>query len=265
MSDAYEVVREVTPSASVLLQHNPGPMTLDGTNTWLLRAPGASATVVVDPGQADEAHLDALLQAAPSIELVLVTHRHFDHSEAATELHARTGAPVRAVDPEHCHGGTPLIPDEVVAAAALKLRVLATPGHTSDSVCFVLDDAVLTGDTVLGRGTTVVAHPDGVLGPYLDSLRALRDLGDLTVLPGHGPELPSIAAAADFYLAHRAERLDQVRAALAEFGSDASARQIVELVYADVDESLWWAAELSVRAQLDYLSGRGERGAPGRG
>jgi len=252
--NGYEVVREVTSSASVLLQHNPGPMTLDGTNTWLLRAPGSSATVVVDPGQADAAHLDALLRAAPSIALVLVTHRHFDHSEAAAELHARTGAPVRAVDPEHCHGGAPLVPDEVVTGAGVRLRVLATPGHTSDSVCFVLDDAaVLTGDTVLGRGTTVVAHPDGALGPYLDSLHALRDLGDLAVLPGHGPELPSIAAVAEFYLAHRAERLDQVRAALTELGNDASARQIVELVYADVDESVWWAAELSVRAQLDYL------------
>jgi glyoxylase-like metal-dependent hydrolase (beta-lactamase superfamily II) len=148
---------------------------------------------------------------------------------------------------------------EVVAAAGVELRVVATPGHTSDSVSFLLDGpgaptAVLTGDTVLGRGTTVIAHPDGRLGPYLESLRRLADLPPATaVLPGHGPELPDAAQVAAAYLAHREQRLDQVRDALARLGPDASARAVVELVYADVDESLWPAAELSVRAQLDHL------------
>jgi glyoxylase-like metal-dependent hydrolase (beta-lactamase superfamily II) len=254
---AYETVRPVTPQADVVLQNNPGSMTLDGTNTWLLHGPGTDEVVVVDPGQAGAGHLDALLAAAPQIALVLVTHGHFDHWGVAAELHARTGAPVRAIDPAHCHGGPPLADGERIEAAGLALRVLATPGHTADSASFVIgdDSAVLTGDTILGRGTTVVAHPDGVLGPYLDSLRALRDLGDATVLTGHGPELPSVAAVAEYYLAHRAQRLDQVRAALAELGPDASARAIVELVYADVDQAVWWAAELSVKAQLDYLRG----------
>lgn len=252
---AYEAVRQVTPFASVLLQQNPGPMTLDGTNTWLLRAPGSSATVVVDPGQSDATHLDELLAAAPDVALVLVTHRHFDHCQAAVELHARTGAPVRAVDPALCHGAAALRDGETIDAAGLGVTVLATPGHTADSVSFIVGEteAVLTGDTVLGRGTTVVAHPDGVLGPYLDSLRRLAELGDAAVLTGHGPELPSIAQVARMYLAHRAERLDQVRAALAALGPDATARQIVEVVYADVDRSVWFAAELSVEAQLAYL------------
>ncbi len=162
--------------------------------------------------------------------------------------------PVRAADPSLCLGGDPLADGEVLAAAGVEVQVLATPGHTSDSVCLVLDAGpVLTGDTILGRGTTVVAYPDGALGPYLDSLARLRELGDRLVLPGHGPELPSLAAVAEQYLAHRRERLDQVRAALATLGADASARQIVEHVYADVDRSVWWAAELSVQAQLDYL------------
>jgi glyoxylase-like metal-dependent hydrolase (beta-lactamase superfamily II) len=254
---AYEQLRAVTPYASVLLQNNPGPMTLDGTNTWLLRAPDSSETVVVDPGQSDERHLDRLLAAAPDIAVVWVTHGHFDHSQAAAVLHERAGAPVRAVDPALCLGGRPLVDGELVEEAGLRVRVLATPGHTADSVSFVVgdDEAVLTGDTILGRGTTVVAHPDGVLGDYLDSLRRLRDLGDALVLAGHGPELPSIADSASMYLAHREQRLDQVRAALRELGTDASARQIVELVYADVDQAVWWAAELSVRAQLQYLRG----------
>jgi glyoxylase-like metal-dependent hydrolase (beta-lactamase superfamily II) len=255
---AYEAVREVTPYASVLLQHNPGPMTLDGTNTWLLRAPGSDETVVVDPGQSDETHLARLLDAAPNVALVLVTHGHFDHSQAGPPLRARTGAAVRAVDPRHCHGAAPLADGERIEAAGLTLRVLATPGHTADSVSFVVGDrdAVLTGDTILGRGTTVVAHPDGVLGPYLESLEKLRALGDAAVLTGHGPELPSLADVAAMYLAHREQRLDQVRAALWRLGPDASARQIVEVVYADVDRSVWFAAELSVEAQLAYLRGR---------
>jgi glyoxylase-like metal-dependent hydrolase (beta-lactamase superfamily II) len=258
---AYEVVRAVTPYASVLLQHNPGPMTLEGTNTWLLRAADSDETVVVDPGQSDDVHLAALLAAAPKIALVLVTHGHFDHSQAGAELHERTGASVRAVDPKFCHGGSPLAPDEVIDAAGLRVQVLATPGHTSDSVSFVVGDraAVLTGDTVLGRGTTVVAYPDGVLGPYLQSLRTLRDLGDALVLTGHGPELPSIADVAAMYLAHREERLDQVRAALDRLGPDATAREVVEVVYTDVDRSLWFAADLSVEAQLAYLREAGSR------
>src|SRR5690242_787595 len=212
---AYEQMRRVTPEASVLLQRNPGPMTLDGTNTWVLRAPGEGAAIIVDPGETDHEHHAALVEAAGSIALVLVTHRHHDHSEAAPALHDATGAPVRALDPEYCRGAAPLTDGEVVDAAGLRVRVLATPGHTSDSVCFVLESgervptAILTGDTILGRGTTVVAHPDGALGPYLESLRTLHSLGALAVLPGHGPELPSLADVSQDYLAHREERLTQ--------------------------------------------------------
>ena len=250
----YESVRRVTPQASVLLQRNPGPMTLDGTNTWLLRDPSSSSTVVVDPGESDDVHLTALLAAAGDVALIVVTHRHGDHGEAAPALHEATGAPVRAVDPALCIGGEPLADGVVLSAAGIELQVLETPGHTSDSTSLVMSSGpVLTGDTILGRGTTVVAHPDGVLGPYLSSLERLRDLGDVLVLPGHGPELPSLRSVAADYLTHREQRLDQVRAALKLLGADASARAVVEHVYADVDPSVWWAAELSVRAQLDYL------------
>ncbi len=252
---AYETLRQVLPQASVVLQDNAGPMTLDGTNTWLLRAPGGHSSVIIDPGDADDTHLGVLCAAAPDVELVLLTHGHRDHSAGAGALHDATGAPVRAMDCAHCHGTrVPLTAGEQLTAGGVRLRVLPTPGHTADSVCFVIDEqAVLTGDTIIGRGTTVVAHPDGALAPYLDSLQRLRDLGGVHVLPGHGPELPSAAGIAEQYLAHRVQRLDQIRAALARLGSDASPRQVVELVYADVDEAVWWAAELSVRAQLDYL------------
>ena len=120
-------------------------------------------------------------------------------------------------------------------------------------MCFLLDDAVLTADTVLGRGTTVIDDEDGSLTDYLESLRRLQGLGQRTVLPGHGPELVDLSSVAATYLAHRQQRLEQVRQALRVLGEDATARQVVEQVYADVDEKLWEAAESSVRAQLLYL------------
>ena len=264
---AYEVLRPVGPRAAVLLQRNPGPMTLDGTNSWLVGAPEAGERIVIDPGQDDDQHsgaehLERLLAASPSIALVLLTHGHHDHSQLAARLHEQAGVPVRAADPALCRGGPPLLDGSVVDAAGVRLQVLGTPGHTADSVSFFLagsDDAgsaaVFTGDTILGRGTTVVAHPDGALGPYLASLRLLQGIGAARVLPGHGPELDAVGEVAAAYLAHRRQRLDQVRDALTRLGPDASARAIVEDVYADVDPAVWWAAELSVRAQLDYLRG----------
>lgn len=244
------MARQVTPTASVVLAPNPGPMTLEGTNTWVLQAPGAQSCVVIDPGPLHEGHLAEVAACGP-VEAVLLTHGHHDHSEGARRLAELTGAAVRALDPAHRLGGEGLGDGDVVAAAGLEVRVAATPGHSADSLSFVLPDAVLTGDTILGRGTTVVAHPDGVLGDYLDSLRRLRELGDLTVLPGHGPELASAGAAAEHYLAHREERLDQVRAALAAGATTPD--EVLEIVYADVDRVLWPAARLSVLAQLAYL------------
>ena len=243
-------LRAVTATAGVVLAPNPGPMTLDGTNTWVLRAPGATGCLVVDPGPLLEEHLAEVAALGP-VEQVLLTHGHADHSEGARRFAELTGAPVRALDPAMRLGDEGLGEGDVVVGGGLELRVWATPGHSSDSLSFLLDDAVLTGDTVLGRGTTVVAHPDGVLTDYLASLRRLAEVGELTVLPGHGPELPDAGAAAERYLAHRAQRLEQVRAAVAEGAT--TAEQVVERVYADVDRALWPAATLSVLAQLDHL------------
>jgi glyoxylase-like metal-dependent hydrolase (beta-lactamase superfamily II) len=242
--------RRVTDNAAVVLAPNPGPMTLEGTNTWILRAADSQACVVVDPGPLHEGHLAAVASCGP-VATILLTHGHHDHSEGAVRLAELTRAPVRALDPAHRLGDEGLGDGEVVAAAGLEIRVAATPGHSSDSLSFVVDDAVLTGDTILGRGTTVVAHPDGVLADYLDSLRRLRELGDVTVLPGHGPELASAGVVAEQYLAHREQRLEQVRAALAAGAK--TAREVVEIVYADVDRALWPAATMSVLAQLEYL------------
>jgi len=252
----YESLRQVTPLAGVVLADNPSAMTLDGTNTWLLRDdPSRRQAIVVDPGPLDERHLAAVVSAAGSVPLILLTHGHPDHSAGAARLHELTGAPVRALDPAHRLGGEGLVEGALVAAAGVEVEVWATPGHTADSLCFVLSDgfpAVLTGDTILGRGSTVVAHPDGVLADYLASLHRLSRLAGVSVLPGHGPELPDAGAAARAYLAHREQRLEQVRAVLTVLPS-ATAQDVVERVYADVDRALWPAAELSVLAQLGYL------------
>ncbi len=261
---AYGQLRPVSEIASVLLENNPSTMTLEGTNSWVLRAPGAAGSVVIDPGHDDEEHLDLLVEAAGDVELVLLTHHHPDHADGAPGFAERVGAPVRAAEPELCRGGGDIRAighGDVVEAAGLRFDVLHTPGHTGDSVCLTVGHGstthVLTGDTILGYGTTVLSN----LGDYLDSLDLLSDshtVPDGAVgLPGHGPELANLRDTVREYREHREQRLNQVRGALAELGAGASPRQIVEFVYTDVDPKLWGAAESSVRAQLDYLNRRG--------
>ncbi|MFF8275278.1 MBL fold metallo-hydrolase [Streptomyces lateritius] len=252
-----------TARAVNVLAPNPSAMTLDGTNTWIVSEPDSDLAVVIDPGPLDDGHLrhvvDTAAELGKRIALTLLTHGHPDHAEGAARFAELTGTHVRALDPALRLGDEGLSAGQVVTVGGLELRVVATPGHTSDSLSFHLpaDGAVLTGDTILGRGTTMVAHPDGRLGDYLDSLRRLRSLtvddGVHTVLPGHGPVLEDAQGAVEFYLAHRASRLAQVETAV-ENGYT-TAQEVVAHVYADVDRSLWPAAELSVRAQLEYLRG----------
>ena len=250
---AYGLLRPVTGTASVLLCNTPGPLTLDGTNTWVLRGAGSDEMVVVDPGPDDDEHIAKIAELG-KIPLVLISHKHEDHTGAIDKIVARTGAVVRAVGSGFLRGlGGPLTDGEVIDAAGLQITVMATPGHTADSLSFVLADAVLTADTVLGQGTTVIDSEDGSLGEYLQSLKRLQGLGHRTVLPGHGPDLDDLEAVTAMYLTHREQRLAQVRDALQELGDDATAREIVEHVYTDVDEKLWDFAEWSVQAQLHYL------------
>jgi glyoxylase-like metal-dependent hydrolase (beta-lactamase superfamily II) len=253
-----------TERARCVLAPNPSPMTLDGTNTWILAEPGSEQVIVVDPGPKDKEHLrrvvDTVTGQGRRVGLVLLTHGHPDHAAGAKKFAGLAGGPaVRALDPKHRLGDEGLAEGEVVALGGLEVRVLETPGHSDDSLSFWIpaDSAILTGDTVLGYGTTVV---EGRLGDYLDSLERLREFageaGARAILPGHGPKLDDPIGALDHYLEHRRARLAQVEAAVA--AGARTAREVVERVYADVDTSLWPAAEWSVKAQLDYLNERGD-------
>lgn len=256
---------------SSVLADNPSGMTLEGTNTYLVGDPGAESVVLVDPGPAEgaEQHLENVLAAAGGrrVELILVTHRHGDHTGAVDLFADRTGAPVRGGSPDWCRGGAPLVPGERIPAAGVVLTAWHTPGHTSDSFSFALPDdgaagSVLTGDTVLGRGTTVIDHPDGTLADYLRSLETLIALGDATVLPAHGPVLPSIAQVGTMYREHRRQRLEQVRQALAGLdpaerdraSADDLAQRLLPAVYPEIEERLRPAALMSLGAQLAYLA-----------
>jgi glyoxylase-like metal-dependent hydrolase (beta-lactamase superfamily II) len=217
---------------------------------------------VVDPGPDDARHGEAIrreaVQRGVRVAAVLLTHGHADHAEGARRFAESVGVGVRALDPAHRFGSEGLGDGDVIDLGDWSVRVVGTPGHSLDSVSFLLphDASILTGDTVLGRGTSLVAWPEGRLGDYLDSLRILRDLVDTSsvqrLLPGHGPVLSSPGSVIDDYLAHRQARLAEVRDAVASGVTEAS--DIVALVYADVPREVWPAAELTVRAQLAYLS-----------
>ena len=257
------------PLVTRVLAPNPSPMTLDGTNTYLVGVPGSGQAVLVDPGPDDAAHLAAVEAALTDLGAacvaVLVTHHHGDHAEAAQPWGRRFGAPVGAATTEVAGpSGRLLEAGERLGLAGTTIGVVPTPGHTADHLAFRLESgAVLVGDHVLGRGTSVVTHPEGDVAAYLESLRRVHDLGPSALYCGHGPELTEDPAAVlDFYRAHRAFREQQVLAALA--AGPQTVDQLVATIYADVPRMLWPAAAQSTRAALAKLTAEG-RLEPGPG
>ncbi|MCC5949645.1 MAG: MBL fold metallo-hydrolase [Nitriliruptoraceae bacterium] len=245
-----------------VLADNASPMTLDGTNTYLVGAPGTGEVLIVDPGPDDPDHRqrvdEAIAARDAAVRAIVVTHHHLDHAEAAAAWGRAHGVEVVARAGEVAVPSTATVGDgDRIGLAGLDVEVVATPGHTRDHIALRLGSgALLTGDHVLGRGSSVVAAPDGDLNAYLTSLRRVLDLGPDVLYPGHGPALrEDPSAVIRYYLEHRSYRERQILALLA--AGARGPRALVETIYAEVDRRLWDAAEASTRATLDALVERG--------
>lgn len=250
MMETTTVLDELTTR---VLAPNPSPMTLDGTNTYVLGSAGQPA-LVVDPGPNDAGHRASIEAAVGDrdVAVVVVTHHHADHAAAAWWA-GPWGARLLAFDPGRVPGAQVLRDGARVRAGDVDVEAVHTPGHASDHVCLRLrpTDVVLTGDHVLGRGTSVVAWPDGDLTAYLSSLTRLAQLPATRLFPGHGPVLDDPGTTIRQYTEHREMRDRQILAAI-EAGDDTPVA-IVRRVYHDVPEVLHPAAERSVRAHLARL------------
>ena len=262
---AYSQLRPISESVGVVLCPNPSYSSLEGTNAYVIKAEGDSRGIVVDPGPEDEGHLNVLHSKAGDVALILLTHRHGDHADGALRLRQLTGAPVRAFDERYCSDGAePLTDGEriVVDGITPQVEVVATPGHTADSVCLFVhtgdgdDDVegIMTGDTIAGRHTTMISETDGDLYQYMETLRLLDERGEgVRLLPGHGEDLPDITVMTRKYIERREQRLAQVKEALAKLGEDATVGDVVDEIYTDVDPVLRHAAEQSTRVTLRYI------------
>lgn len=228
---------------------NPGPFTLDGTQTYLI-----GDSVVLDPGPAIDSHIEAIHQAMPNLRTIVITHRHGDHAPAAVLLKHRTGARVFA--PKN------VLDDEVVdqrvndGDVVEALEVIATPGHTNEHVCYLTAGGDLfTGDTILGTGTTAIFPPDGHMGDYIRSLHKLRAKNPRRIYPAHGPIREDALALIDEYIAHRLERERQVLDAVARGAK--TLPDLRAIIYPDLDERLHKAAEIQIDAHLIKLREEG--------
>jgi glyoxylase-like metal-dependent hydrolase (beta-lactamase superfamily II) len=245
-------------------------MTGPGTNTYLIGGEGAEGWAVIDPGPALEAHVEAIVAAAPGpIDRIFVTHTHNDHSPATVALSARTGATVHGLLPRYSqwqdatfaadvtlHGG-----ERIALSEGTHLRVIHTPGHASNHLCYLLEEekTLFTGDHVMQASTVVINPPDGDMAAYVASLRALTELDLDWLAPGHGFLMAGPRAAMEAIVAHRLKREAKVVAALRASGP-ASVDELLPVVYADVPIKLHAMALRSLTAHLlklrdDGLSG----------
>lgn len=264
---------QVSPLIQRVIADNPGPFTFTGTGTYIVGRdmPGASVAVI-DPGPDDEAHLHALLRAVKgrTVSHILVTHTHLDHAPLSRPLaEAVGGAPILAARPPRrtIHASATLDEDddadfapdlvlvggEMIEGDGWTLEAMATPGHASNHMAFVLreENALFSGDHVMGWSTSVVAPPDGDMAAYMDSLDRVLARGFSTIWPTHGPAITQVAPFLKAYRDHRLEREAQICARLA--AGDETIAEMVPALYAAVDQRLWPAASLSVLSHLIKL------------
>ncbi|HKT53403.1 MAG TPA: MBL fold metallo-hydrolase [Caulobacteraceae bacterium] len=278
---AYGRSDQVSPLIRRVVAKNPGPFTFTGTGTYIV---GRGQVAVLDPGPDIPEHLDALLAATAGEQVsdILITHHHLDHSPLARPLAARTGAVIHgcavkeapveeavqleagydrfAPDVSVCGGS------QIIAGPGWTFEAIATPGHTSNHICYGLreENACFTGDHIMGWSTTVVTPPDGDMGDYLASLDLIKARGFKTLWPTHGPPITDVGP---FIAAYKAHRLDRERQILAELArGETRIKRMVPRLYAGVDERLYPAAAHSVFAHVLELVRSGQvaaDGAPG--
>jgi glyoxylase-like metal-dependent hydrolase (beta-lactamase superfamily II) len=252
------VARALSPMVRRIIAPNPGVMTGPGTNTYLV---GIDEIVVVDPGPADESHLDAIVGCGGDrIRWIAVTHTHPDHSPGVEGLKDRTGAEVVGFDKRDGFKPDRKLGDgDTVEATEFRLQAIHTPGHASNHLCYLVEEErmLLSGDHIMSGSTVVIKPPDGDMAAYLRSLERLRKLRLRSIGPGHGHVIDKPAEVIDWYIAHRLEREAKVLAALRDAGT-AKVDQLVPAVYADVSEELYPVARYSLWAHLLKLAEDGQ-------
>jgi glyoxylase-like metal-dependent hydrolase (beta-lactamase superfamily II) len=286
----YGVAVQVSPLVRRVIANNPSKYTYMGTGTYII---GHGDVAVIDPGPILDEHRDALAAAIEGerVRAILVTHCHSDHSPLAAWLREVSGAPTIAFGPHGSVDTDPDVDDEIEEGVTLEettdldfdpdvrvgdgevaaigvgwtMRALHTPGHTSNHMCYALDEeqSLFTGDHIMGWSTTVVSPPDGDMRAYIDSLRKVMDRNDTSLWPTHGAPVTSPKPFLQAFLEHRLEREAQVLAAVRSGQSDVEG--MVKTMYADVREELHKAAARSVLSNLIKLVDDGVVTVEGKG
>jgi glyoxylase-like metal-dependent hydrolase (beta-lactamase superfamily II) len=270
---------QVSPLIRRVIANNPSPFSYVGTGTYIV---GRGEVAVIDPGPELPEHYAALraATAGETVKAIVVTHHHSDHSPLSAALQADTGAPIygckvkaHAADDSGVlteashdlafHPDVSLCGGGQVAGPGWTLEAIPTPGHTSNHICYALleENAVFTGDHIMGWSTTVITPPDGDMTDYMQSLVRIRDRDFATLWPTHGPPVREPRPFIDAYIAHRRQREAQILGALK--AGPARIGDMVPVLYADVDPGLWPAAGRSVLGHLIDLTRRGQAASDG--
>jgi glyoxylase-like metal-dependent hydrolase (beta-lactamase superfamily II) len=276
----YGACDQVSPLIRRVVANNPGPFTFKGTGTYIV---GRGEVAVIDPGPDLPEHLAAILKAVEGerVTHILITHHHSDQSPLAGPLKAATGATIygcavarqdeEEADAPRMEAGHDLAfqPDVSlcgggeVSGPGWTMEAIPTPGHTSNHLCYALkeENALFSGDHIMGWSTTVITPPDGDMTDYLESLAKVRARDFTTLWPTHGPPIREVTPFIDAYAAHRQERIDQILLALSQ--GPATIGDLVPRLYADVDNRLWPAAARSMLAAIIHLERSGDIEASG--
>ncbi len=274
----YGVVDQVSPLIRRVICNNPGGFTFHGTGTYII---GQGEVAVIDPGPLDDDHIAALERAVQgeTVTHILITHTHRDHSPAAAPFKKLTGAPTYGYGPHGGDRGGPkveeggdyeFVPDhvikdgDVIEGKGWTFEAIHTPGHTSNHICFALreENAIFTGDHVMGWSTSVISPPDGNMSDYMNSLRKILTREEEIYWPTHGPAITGPKAHVEAFITHRSGREDAILECIRDGRNTIPA--MVEVMYADVDKRLHRAAGRSVFAHLLHMAETGRVTADGK-